>query len=80
MIHETSLTHFSPNAIARYYYALLAMSCMMAMGYAISTVTAAQANLSALAYAEPRRPEPGQTARRGIPRLLAVLRRSCSSP
>ena len=48
MIHETSLTHFSPNAIARYYYALLAMSCMMAMGYAISTVTAAQANLSAL--------------------------------
>ena len=31
--HETTLTHFQPNAIARYYYALLAMSCMIAMGY-----------------------------------------------
>ena len=48
MTHETTLTHFRPDAIARYYYALLAMSCMMAMGYSISTVAAAQANLSAL--------------------------------
>ena len=48
MTHETTLTHFQPDAIARYYYALLAMSCMMAMGYSISTVAAAQANLSAL--------------------------------
>ena len=46
--HETTLTHFQPNAIARYYYALLAMSCMIAMGYSISTVSTAQANLSAL--------------------------------
>ena len=37
MTHETTLTHFQPDAIARYYYALLAMSCMMAMGYSIST-------------------------------------------
>ncbi|MDU1020381.1 MAG: ABC transporter permease [Bifidobacterium breve] len=44
MTHETTLTHFQPDAIARYYYALLAMSCMMAMGYSISTVAAAQAN------------------------------------
>ena len=48
MTHETTLTHFQPDEIARYYYALLAMSCMMAMGYSISTVAAAQANLSAL--------------------------------
>ena len=30
MTHETTLTHFQPDEIARYYYALLAMSCMMA--------------------------------------------------
>ena len=50
MTHETTLTHFQPDEIARYYYALLAMSCMMAMGYSISTVAAAQANLSALGH------------------------------
>ena len=50
MTHETTLTHFQPDAIARYYYALLAMSCMMAMGYSISTVAAAQANLLSLIH------------------------------
>lgn len=60
MTHETTLTHFQPDEIARYYYALLAMSCMMAMGYSISTVAAAQANLSAL----------------GIRRTVALLSRA----
>ena len=63
MTHETTLTHFQPDEIARYYYALLAMSCMMAMGYSISTVAAAQANLSAL----------------GIRRTVAPLSRANSS-
>lgn len=48
MTKETSLTNFKPNATARYYYALLGMVCLMAMSYAISAVTMAQANLSAL--------------------------------
>ena len=48
MTRETTLTNFKPDAMARYYYALLGMSCLMAMGYAISAVTTAQANLSAL--------------------------------
>lgn len=74
MTHETTLTHFQPDAIARYYYALLAMSCMMAMGYSISTVAAAQANLSALGIRRTVAPlSRGQTARRGLPLLLAVL-------
>ncbi|MBT1176366.1 ABC transporter permease [Bifidobacterium callimiconis] len=45
---ETALTNFRPDAIARYYYALLGMACLMAMSYAVAAVTFAQANLSAL--------------------------------
>lgn len=46
--HEVSLTNFKPDVMARYYYALLGMSCLIAMSYMIYTVTSAQANLSAL--------------------------------
>ncbi|KFI92371.1 hypothetical protein BISA_0771 [Bifidobacterium saguini DSM 23967] len=45
---EISLTNFKPDAMARYYYALMGMSCLIAMSYMIYTVTASQANLSAL--------------------------------
>ena len=70
--HETTLTHFQPNAIARYYYALLAMSCMIAMGYSISTVSTAQANLSALGIRRTVAPLPCQTAYCRFPCLLVV--------
>ncbi|PJM75142.1 ABC transporter permease [Bifidobacterium simiarum] len=45
---ETTLTNSTPNVTARYFYALLGMACLMAMGYSIAAVTSAQANLSAL--------------------------------
>ena len=45
---EVSLTHFSPDATARFYFALLGMACLQAMTIAIVSVTEAQANLSAL--------------------------------
>ncbi|MBT1182382.1 ABC transporter permease [Bifidobacterium sp. CP2] len=48
LTRETSLTNAKPDTTARYYYALLGMACLMAMGYSISAVTTAQANLSAL--------------------------------
>ncbi|OZG64293.1 multidrug ABC transporter permease [Bifidobacterium hapali] len=48
MTREVQLTNFKPEAMARYYYAMLGMACLMAMGYSISAVTTAQANLSAL--------------------------------
>lgn len=48
MTHEVQLTNFKPDVMARYYYAMLGMACLMAMGYSISAVTTAQANLSAL--------------------------------
>ena len=72
MTHETTLTHFQPDAIARYYYALLAMSCMIAMGYSISTVSTGEP-VRAGHTADRSAAEPGQTARRGLPLLLAVL-------
>lgn len=48
MTHEVQLTNFKPDVMARYYYAMLGMACLMAMEYSISAVTTAQANLSAL--------------------------------
>ncbi|MBW3091426.1 ABC transporter permease [Bifidobacterium sp. 82T10] len=45
---EVTLTNFKPAAMARYYYALMGMACLMAMSTMIYTVTTAQANLSAL--------------------------------
>ena len=48
MTREIRLTNFKPDVMARYFYAMLGMACLMAMGYAISAVTTAQANLSAL--------------------------------
>ena len=48
MTREVTLTNFKPDAMARYYYALLGMACLMAMGYAADAVSSAQANLSAL--------------------------------
>ena len=48
MTHEVQLTNFKPDVMARYFYAMLGMACLMAMGFSISAVTTAQANLSAL--------------------------------
>ena len=45
---EVKLTNFKPDGTARYYYALLGMTALMAMTFAVSTVTMAQANLSTL--------------------------------
>lgn len=46
--HQVRLTNFKPDESARYYYALLAMTALMAMSFAVTTVCATQANLSAL--------------------------------
>ena len=43
-----SLTHFAPDQFARYYYALLGMVSMMSMSFAITSISTAQANLSAV--------------------------------
>ncbi|RYM94431.1 ABC transporter permease [Bifidobacterium animalis] len=43
-----SLTHFKPTESVRFYYALLAMTALMSMTFATTTVCATQANLSAL--------------------------------
>lgn len=45
---EIQLTNFKPSGTARYYYALLGLAALMAMGFAINVVTMTQANLSAL--------------------------------
>nr|WP_238548624.1 ABC transporter permease [Bifidobacterium gallicum] len=45
---EITLTHFKPDQNARYYYALLAMTALMATTFAVTTVCTTQANLSAL--------------------------------
>lgn len=60
MTREITLTNFKPDVTARYFYALLAMACLMAMSYAANAVSMTQANLSAL----------------GIRRTVAPLRRS----
>lgn len=46
--HQVRLTNFKPDESARYYYALLAMTALMAMTFAVTTVCSTQANLSAL--------------------------------
>ena len=43
-----SPTHFKPTESVRFYYALLAMTALMSMTFATTTVCATQANLSAL--------------------------------
>lgn len=45
---DVSLTHFKPTESIRFYYALLAMTALMSMTFATTTVCATQANLSAL--------------------------------
>lgn len=45
---DRTLTHFAPDPFARYYYALLGMTCLMSMSYAVISITLSQANLSAL--------------------------------
>ena len=45
---QVRLTNFKPDESARYYYALLAMTALMAMTFAVTTVCSTQANLSAL--------------------------------
>lgn len=45
---QVRLTNFKPDEGARYYYALLAMTALMAMTFAVTTVCSTQANLSAL--------------------------------
>ena len=78
MTHETTLTHFQPDEIARYYYALLAMSCMMAMGYSISTVAAAQANLSALGIRRTVAPLSRAKQSVALSIALAYIRLACN--
>ncbi|WP_416174247.1 MAG: ABC transporter permease [Bifidobacterium crudilactis] len=45
---DRTLTHFAPDPFARYYYALLGMTCLMAMTFAAVSITLSQANLSPL--------------------------------
>lgn len=45
---QVRLTNFKPDESARYYYALIAMTALMAMTFAVTTVCSTQANLSAL--------------------------------
>ncbi len=45
---DVSLTHFKPTESVRFYYALLAMTALMSMTFATTTVCATQANLSTL--------------------------------
>lgn len=45
---EVQLTNFKPDEGARYYYALLAMTALMAMEFAVSAVCMTQANISPL--------------------------------
>lgn len=45
---DVSLTRFKPTESVRFYYALLAMTALMSMTFATTTVCATQANLSAL--------------------------------
>lgn len=45
---DVSLTHFKPTESIRFYYALLAMTALMSMTFATTTVCATQANLSTL--------------------------------
>lgn len=55
---ETTLTHFKPDATARYFYALFGMVSLMAMSFAINSITATQANLSALGVRQSISPLP----------------------
>lgn len=43
---EITLTHFKPDAMARYHFALLGMAAMMGMLFACSSIVQLQANLS----------------------------------
>lgn len=43
---EITLTHFQPDAMARYHFALLGMAAMMGMLFACTSIVSLQANLS----------------------------------
>lgn len=45
-IREITLTHFKPDPMARYHFALLGMAAMMGMLFACSSIVQLQANLS----------------------------------
>ncbi|MEE1295463.1 MAG: ABC transporter permease [Bifidobacterium sp.] len=55
---EVTLTNFKPEETARYFYALLAMTALMAMTFAVTAVCTAQANLSALGLRRSMAPLP----------------------
>lgn len=55
---ETTLTHFKPDATARYFYALFGMVSLMAMSFAINSITSMQANLSTLGIRQTVSPLP----------------------
>lgn len=71
---EVKLTNFKPDGTARYYYALLGMTALMAMTFAVSTVTIG-AGESVDAGRPPFRGTIGQmeTARSRIPGQLVLL-------
>lgn len=56
--NEITLTHFKPDATARFFYALFGMVSLMAMSFAINSITCMQANLSALGLRQTVSPSP----------------------
>lgn len=55
---EITLTHFTPDATARFFYALFGMVSLMAMSFGINIITGMQANLSALGLRQSVAPTP----------------------
>lgn len=55
---EITLTHFRPDATARFFYALFGMVSLMAMSFGITIIAGMQANLSALGLRQTVSPTP----------------------
>lgn len=55
---EITLTHFTPDATARFFYALFGMVSLMAMSFGINIIAGMQANLSALGLRQSVAPTP----------------------
>ena len=53
-----TLTHFTPDATARFFYALFGMVSLMAMSFGINIIAGMQANLSALGLRQSVAPTP----------------------
>lgn len=56
--NEITLTHFRPDATARFFYALFGLVSLMAMSFAINNVACMQANLSPLGIRQTVSPMP----------------------